>query len=204
MKNPQITTIVFDIGGVLIDWNPVYLYEKIFEDSAEMKWFLQNVTTPDWNSKQDSGRSFGIAVSELKNEFPGYEKQIEAYFDRWFEMIGGAIKGSVSILSEIKKTGYPVYALTNWSAQTFPLVKEQYAFLDWFNGIVVSGAEKIAKPDPKIYQRLVDRYNLKHSSTLFIDDNQSNIEAAGIMGFQTIYFKAPDQLRASLIRQCIF
>lgn len=198
MNKKPITSVVFDIGGVLIDWNPRHLYRNIFDSEAETEWFLENITTSEWNRKQDAGRSFEAAISELTSRFPAYSSQIEAYYHRWPEMISGEIPESVTVLKQVKSVGYPVYALTNWSAQTFPLVSDEYPLFGFFDGIVVSGLEGVAKPDVEIFHLLIDRYGLDPSSTVFIDDSLPNIESAGTLGFQTIHFKSSRQMREKL------
>ncbi|MEQ8469540.1 MAG: HAD family phosphatase [Marinoscillum sp.] len=190
----SIKTIIFDLGGVLIDWNPRYLYRKMFEDESEMEHFLSEVCHGDWNMQQDAGRPFRKGVDELVKVFPKYEKEIQAYWNRWIEMIAGEIMGTVEIINQISAKGYPLYALTNWSSETFPLVRNDYAFFDLFEGIVVSGDEKMAKPDLEFYKVLLDRYHIKAENSLFIDDNEPNIRAAEELGFQTIHFKSPKQL----------
>ncbi len=200
MTQSAIKTVVFDLGGVLIDWNPRHLYRNIFDSEAETEWFLENITTSEWNRKQDAGRSFETAVSVLQSKYPAYSKQIMAYYHRWPEMIGGEIRDSVSVLRQVKSAGYPLYALTNWSAQTFPLVNGEYEFFDHFDGIVVSGHEGVAKPDPEIYQVLIDRYEIDPTTTLFIDDSEPNIISAKKIGFQTIHFENSQQMNKELTR----
>lgn len=191
-------SVVFDLGGVLIDWNPRYLYRNIFETEAETEWFLENVTTSEWNRKQDAGRRFETAILELSSKYPDYTSQIEAYYHRWPEMIGGEIPESVMVLEQVKTAGYPVYALTNWSAQTFPLVSGKYHLFSLFDGIVVSGREGVAKPDVEIFQLLARRFGLEPSSTVFIDDSLPNIESAKKLGFRTIHFKSSSQMKTAL------
>jgi 2-haloacid dehalogenase len=157
----MITTIIFDLGGVLIDWNPDYLYRKIFKDETEMRNFLSKVCTPDWNEEQDAGRTLHEATETLVREYPSHEEQIRAFYNRWEEMLGGAIDGTVEIFKELKNSNkYKIYALTNWSAETFPIAVQRFDFLNWFDGIVVSGTEKMRKPFPQFYHILLDRYNV--------------------------------------------
>lgn len=193
-------TIVFDLGGVLIDWNPRYLYKKMFASADEMEYFLANICPPQWNALLDAGRPFAEALAEAKAKFPAYAAQIDAYGARWGEMLGGAVEGSVAVLRDVKAKGYPLYALTNWSAETFPVAQEKYAFLTWFDGVLVSGAEKLAKPDPAIYKRLLAKFNLRADECIFIDDNEANVAAARKLGFQTVHFLSPDLLRTELTR----
>ncbi len=195
--------IVFDLGGVLIDWNPRYLYRKVFSTEKEMDWFLTNVCTSQWNTQQDAGRPFEQGIKLLEDKFPEYKFAINFYYSRWEEMLGGEIAGSVEILRELKNRGYRVYALTNWSAETFPIAQKNYDFLKWFDGIVVSGEEKLVKPDPVIYSRLLERYQLKAPNCVFIDDNAANISKAADLGFETILFTDPEALRSTLVSRAI-
>ena len=197
--NEKIRTIIFDLGGVLIDWNPRYVYNQIFKTEEEVEWFLENVTTPDWNEQQDAGYPLHKATEELIAKHPEWAPQIKAYYGRWLEMLGDAIHETVEIFRQLKESGkYKMYALTNWSAELFPHAQERFEFLKWFDGIVVSGEEKIRKPFPEIYQLLLDRYDLSASQTIFIDDNLRNVKAAGETGMQTIFFKSPVQLKEEL------
>lgn len=192
-------TIIFDFGGVLIDWDPKYLYRKLFDREEEMLHFLENVCTSDWNEEQDAGRPIEDATKLLVDRFPEHEEYIKAYYGRWEEMLGGAIEGTVDLLQALKDSErYRIYGLTNWSAETFPIAKDRFEFLNWFDGIVVSGEEKNRKPFPEFYQLLLDRYSVKAEEALFIDDNLRNIEAANKLGIQTIAFRSPDQLRLEL------
>ena len=200
----MITTIVFDLGGVLIDWNPEYLYRKIFQQEAEMLQFFENICTPDWNEEQDAGRSLREATEMLVERFPEHEENIRAYYGRWEEMLGGAIQGTVEIFRELKEMDrFKIYALTNWSAETFPIATKRFDFLGWFDGIVVSGEEKNRKPFPDFYHLLLNRYQVQAEESLFIDDNLRNIEAARAIGMQTIHFKSPTQLRNELLEKGI-
>jgi len=164
----MITTIIFDLGGVLIDWNPEYLYRKVFKDESEMKHFLEKVCTPEWNEEQDAGRTLAEAIDFLLKEYPEHEENIRLYYNRWEEMLAGAIEGTVKIFEKLKETKkFKIYALTNWSAETFPIALEKYQFLGWFDGVVVSGTEKKRKPFPEFYQILLDRYNVKAEEAIF-------------------------------------
>lgn len=195
--------IIFDLGGVLIDWNPRNLYKKIFASTEEMEWFLNTVCTTQWNTQQDAGRPFAKGLAVIKEKYPKYAAQIDDYFNRWDEMLGGPVKSAVAVLKDLKDKGYPLYALTNWSAETFPIARTKYDFLNWFDGIVVSGEERLVKPDPAIYARLLKRYQLHSSNCLFIDDNAANVSEAAHLGFETILFTGGDALRAELIRRGI-
>jgi len=198
-------TIIFDLGAVLIDWNPRYLYRKIFKTEDEITWFLENICTHDWNEKQDAGRPFEEATDELLLKFPEHEAAIRAWYSRWEETISGDIPGTVEILRQIRDSKkYKLYALTNWSAQTFPWALQNFEFLHWFEGIVVSGVEKSRKPFPEFYQILFDRYKVNPSSALFIDDSQRNIDGAQAVGLPGIRFQSPEQLKADLNKIGIF
>ena len=200
----MINTIIFDLGAVLIDWNPQYLYRKLFREESEMDYFLANICTPDWNEEQDAGQLLQVATDALVKQFPEHEINIRAFYGRWKEMLGGPIDGTVEIFRKLKQSEkYKIYALTNWSAETFPVALERYEFLQWFDGIVVSGTEMMRKPNPDFYQILLDRYNVKAEEALFIDDNLRNIESAKKMGIQSIYFTSPSNLTTELISRQI-
>jgi 2-haloacid dehalogenase len=194
----MINTIIFDLGAVLIDWNPHYMYRTIFNDEEEMRSFLATVTTSDWNEEQDAGRSLADGTEILVN--PEHEANIRAFYSRWDEMLGDAFHDTVEIFKELKESGrYKIYALTNWSAETFPVALERFEFLHWFDGIVVSGAEKMRKPAPEFYQLLLDRHTVKAEEALFIDDNHRNILAAEKMGINSIHFTSAPELKEKLI-----
>ena len=195
----QIQTIVFDLGGVLVDWNPMYLYRKIFSTESEAIEFLELVCTFDWNEEQDAGRSLAEATDVLLQQFPEKELPIKAYYTRWEEMLGGPIEGTVELFSQLKRTKrFKTYALTNWSAETFPKALARYDFLHWFDGRLVSGEEKTRKPFPEIYTALIQKFNLNPATSLFIDDNLRNIIPAKSMGFNTIHFTNPESLETGL------
>ncbi len=192
--------IVFDLGGVLIDWNPRYLYRKLFPgDEAGMEAFLAEVTTAEWNLQQDAGRPWDEAVEALAAEHPDRRELIAAFWHRWDEMLGGPIEPTVAIVDELRSAGHRLFALTNWSAETFPIARERYPFLGWFEGIVVSGEVRAAKPDERIFRHLLERYGLDPAQTLFIDDSRANVAAAAALGFETILFETPRQLRGRLV-----
>jgi 2-haloacid dehalogenase len=195
----MINTIIFDLGAVLIDWNPHYMYRTIFNDEEEMKNFLSTVTTSDWNEEQDAGRSLAEGTEILVKQFPEHEANIRAFYSRWDEMLGEAFHDTVEIFKELKESGkYKIYALTNWSAETFPIALERFEFLHWFDGIVVSGTEKMRKPAPEFYQVLLDRHEVKAEEALFIDDNYRNILAAEKMGIKSIHFTSAPELKKKL------
>jgi 2-haloacid dehalogenase len=200
----MIKTIIFDLGGVLIDWNPKHLYRKIIKDEVEIDKFLAEVCTSDWNEEQDAGRSLAEATETLVKEHPEQEQNIRAFYGRWEEMLGGAIEESVEIFKKLKDSGeFKIYALTNWSSETYPIALRHYDFLGWFDGIVVSGDEKMRKPFIEFYNVLFKRYNVNPTETLFIDDNLRNIKAAEKTGMTTIHFTDPKKLKEQLHEQGI-
>ncbi|HKR76279.1 MAG TPA: HAD family phosphatase [Rhodanobacter sp.] len=199
-KHDVVDAVVFDLGGVLIDWNPRYLYRRLFDDEAAMERFLSEVCTSAWNEQQDAGRPWREAVDSLSAQFPQHAGLIAAYRDGWRDMLGGVIQGSVDLLAELKARGVRLYALTNWSHETFPLAKEigMFDFLHWFEGIVVSGEERLVKPDPRIYQRLFERYAIDPARTIYIDDARRNVDAAVALGMHAWWFRGPEGLRGWL------
>jgi 2-haloacid dehalogenase len=198
MERPAITTVVFDLGGVLIDWDPRYLYRTLFDDEAAMEDFLATVTTPEWNRAQDAGRPWAEAVEELVARHPERRDLIEAYWRRWPETLGEAIEPTVAVLDELRSTGVRLYALSNWSGETFPAARPRYPFLEWFDGIVISGDERLIKPDPRIFRLLLDRYGLAAEEVLFIDDHQANVDAAAELGMHAARFVDAASLRRDL------
>lgn len=193
----DIKNIVFDFGGVLIDWNPEYLYKSIFQDEQELAFFLNNVCSADWNLKQDNGRSFSDGIAELSRKFPQYTGKIEIYYSQWIKMVGGEIHQNTSLIKELKDH-YRLFGLTNWASETFPLVYDKYPFFKELEGIIVSGTEGIVKPNNEIYNLLLSRYGLNPEESLFIDDNAQNIEAAEKLGFKVIHFTEGSDLRKEL------
>jgi len=193
----MIKAVIFDIGGVLLDWNPRYVYRDIFSQSDQMEWFLENVCSTDWNLQQDKGRSFDEGMYKLKKQYPQFENEIDVFWKRWPEMLKGEINGTVAILQELKKH-YEVYALTNWSSETFPLVKNRFDFIADFDGIVVSGEEGFIKPDEKLYKILLKKYNLLATECIFIDDNIENVKASVKLGFAAIHFTNSIALKLEL------
>jgi 2-haloacid dehalogenase len=197
--NTDITTIIFDLGGVLIDWNPRYVYRHIFDTEEKIDWFFENICTNEWNEMQDAGRSLKEATEELVSKYPEHELEVRAYYDRWEEMLGGPIHETVEILRSLKETKkYKMYALTNWSAETFPIALQRYDFLQLFDGIIMSGEERTRKPFPEIYQVLLDRFKINSSEAVFIDDSLRNIKGAEAMGIAGIHFESPQQLLLDL------
>ena len=193
----MIDTIIFDFGGVLVDWNPRYVYRDYFRDDEKMEWFLENICTDSWNIEQDRGRSLKEATELLVEQFPEWETEIRMYYGEWETMLKDAIHGTVEILFELKKK-YKIYGLTNWSAETFPIALERFEFFQVFDGILVSGKEKLIKPDEKIFERMMEKFHLKPENCLFIDDNLKNVEASRAFGIETIHFLNPDDLRKEL------
>ncbi len=196
--NGRPSAVVFDLGGVLLDWNPRYLYRKLFDDEAEMDRFLSEVCTMQWHHAHDLGVPPEQTVPPLVDAHPEYAEQIWAWPRRSEEMVAGPIEGSVEILRALKDRGVPVYALTNMETWTYPDRRERYPFLRWFDGTVVSGFEGVAKPDPRIFKLLLDRFGLTAQTTLFIDDSAKNVAAAREVGLQAIEFESPAGLRERL------
>jgi 2-haloacid dehalogenase len=195
----KIDTLVFDLGGVLIDWNPEYLYNKLIPEEKERRWFLETICTSDWNEQQDAGRSLKEGTEALVKQYPEHEKAIRAYYGRWTEMLGGPIHETVEIFRELKQDGrLKLYALTNWSAETFPVALELYEFLHWFDGRLVSGEEKIRKPFPEIYRLLIDRFGIDPKHAIYVDDNIRNVLPARELGFTGIHFRTPELFRQEL------
>ena len=200
----HIDTVIFDLGGVLIDWNPRYLYRKIFSTEEEINWFLENVCTNEWNERQDAGRSFEDATHELEKRFPKHKDAIQAWYGRWEETVGGPINETVDILRAIRdQKQHRLYALTNWSAETFPWAWQNFGFLRWFEGIVVSGEEKLVKPNARIYEVLLDRYKVTPSRAVFIDDNLKNVAGAHAAGIHGIHFQGAEKLKEELVTRGI-
>ena len=196
----KIDTIIFDLGGVLIDWNPEYVFLDVFNgDREKMQWFFDTICTSNWNENQDAGYPMVQATEERVALFPEYEKEIRMFYGRWVEMLGDAITGTVDILKKfIDSKDYKIVALTNWSAETFPIALERFEFLQWFEGIIVSGEEKTRKPFDAIYNLTLERFNIKAENAIFIDDNLKNIETANNLGINGIRFQSPEQLLIQL------
>lgn len=184
----MIKNIIFDFGGVLLDWNPRYLYKSYFNNDEEMEHFLADICNGEWNIKQDAGRPFAEAVKELQAKFPEYAEAIQMYDDDWEKMLKCELPESIDLLKELKSMGYGIYGLTNWSAEKIGYAFANYSFFSLFDGIVVSGVEKVVKPDRKIYEILLERYSLKPGECVFIDDNQGNVDMAKVLGINAISF----------------
>lgn len=195
---PQPHIVIFDLGNVLLQWDPRLLYSKLFPDKAKMEHFLTVVCPPEWNLEQDRGRSFAEAVAEATGRHPSHRSDITAWLDRFDEMIPGPIEGTVRILEQLKAQGVTCYALSNWSAETFAKTRPRFKFFDLFDGLVISGEEKVIKPDSEIYQIICKRYGFKPADAVFIDDSSANIEAAKKLGFHTIHFQDPARTQKEL------
>jgi len=195
----MLNAVILDLGGVLIDWNPRYLYRELFDgDEVAMERFLADVCSPAWNLEQDAGRSWREAVDTLTGAHPEQRDLIAAYDERWAEMLGGPIEGSVEILADLRRAGLRLAALSNWSAEKFPIARSRYEFLAWFDTIVISGELGISKPDPRIYQHLLESTGFEPESTVFVDDGPANVEAAAALGLTALLFRDPGTLRADL------
>jgi 2-haloacid dehalogenase len=194
----HIDTVIFDLGNVLIGWDPRRLYRTLIDDEEQMEWFLREVCSSEWNEQQDAGRPWTEATALLRAEYPEHADLIDAYHLHWKETLVGPIDGSVAILAELKERGVRLLALTNWSHETFPVARELYPFLGWFEGIVVSGEERLVKPDPRIYQRLLQRYAVNPATALYIDDSARNVKAAEALGMHGWWFRDPAGLREHL------
>jgi 2-haloacid dehalogenase len=190
--------VVFDLGGVLIDWDPRYLYRKLLADEAAVEEFLATVCTPEWNAELDRGRPFAEGVAELVERHPEHAAAIAAYHERWPEMLAGDLPGTVEVLAELRAAGVPLYALTNWSAETFAITRGRFEWLDWFDGLLVSGEERMTKPDPAFFRLLLDRVGLDPGATVFVDDSEANVAAARELGIDAVRFTGPDRLRREL------
>lgn len=196
----SIKNIIFDFGGVLMDWNPRYFFKDYFNDDDKMEYFLTHIAQSEWNEEQDRGRSLVEGTEIQVQKFPDWEKELRAYYDNWHVMLKSDIPQNVEVLKKLSKTDYHLYGLTNWSEETFPYALENYDFFQLFDGkIVVSGTEKLIKPDPKIWHILLERYGIQAKESIFIDDNPKNIEMAKELGFHTIRVYPETNLRQELI-----
>ena len=195
----MIKNIVFDFGGVLVDWNPRYLYYPYFNgDEAQAEWFLANICTYTWNVQMDGGKPFSEGVAELTAQYPEWAEAIEVYHSRWNEMIGGEVEGTASLVRRLKEAGYRVYGLTNWSLETYPMIRDRYKVFSLFEEVVVSGEEHLLKPDEKIYRCLLERYSLKAEESVFLDDNADNVAGAEAVGMAAIRFESATQAELEL------
>ena len=199
MTPSTIKAIVFDYGNVLIDWNPRNVYRRFFPDNPEgMEQFLQEIKFMEWNAHQDRGRPFAEGVAILSEQFPHYAQLIQVYHENWSDSIGEIYTGTIEILKKLQQAGYPLYGFSNWSAETFPLVRAKHDFFDIFDDMVISGEVGFAKPEPEIYQILLDKIGRPAQECLFIDDSLPNIQQANKIGFATIHFQSPPQLEEEL------
>jgi 2-haloacid dehalogenase len=200
--NTIYNTIIFDLGGVLLDWNPLYVYdENYFSTTEQRDYFFSRICTSEWNEEQDAGRSIVEGTQMLVEQFPEWEQPIRDYYGRWTEMLRGPIGESVDLFRELKSTGrYKFYALTNWQADLFNIALVRYNFLHWFDGRVVSGVEKTRKPFPEFYKLLLSRYSIQPSEAVFIDDNLRNVAGAEAVGIKSIHFQSPAQLKEELVK----
>ena len=194
------TTVIFDLGGVLVDWDPRYLYRQLFDDPDAMESFLAEVTTAEWNAHQDAGRPWAEAVELLVAEHPERRDLIEAFHRRWPEMLAGEIPGTVDVLADLRAAGVRLVALSNWSAEMFPVARKRFGFLGWFEGIVISGVVGVNKPDRRIFDHLTEQFGIEPAAALFIDDSSANVEAAKALGFGTVQFTDAGALRRELVR----
>lgn len=194
----KIRNIVFDFGGVLLDWNPRHMYRAFFPNEADMEYFLSNICTDAWNAEQDRGRSFSDGIRLLQSQYPDYQEAIHLYSEKWEDMLKGELPESTKLLRELKEQKYALYGLTNWSKEKIQIAYRKYDFFALFDGIVVSGVEELIKPDKRIYKVLLDRYGLQAEQSVFIDDNAANIQAAGELGFKVILFDNISNVRKQL------
>ena len=198
MSQHKIQAVIFDFGSVLVDWSPHNLYRHFIKQPHEIDRFLSEINFAEWNAQQDKGRPFAQAVAELSSEFPQHARLISAFHEHWEDSIVGSIDGTVVILRKLKQLGYPLYGLSNWSAETFPLVREKHTYFDLFDDIIISGEVKLIKPDPQIFRFMLNKFKLEAQACLFIDDSMANIKTANELGFATIHFQSPAQLEIEL------
>jgi 2-haloacid dehalogenase len=196
----MVKNIVFDFGGVLVDWNPHYLYDKHFGSREKADWFLENICTGRWNIQMDGGKPFAEGCAELSAKYPEWTKEIYMFFERWIEMMADEIPGMRKLLGELKAAGYGLYGLTNWSAETFCQVRDRYEVFSLLDGMVVSGEEHIVKPDEAIFKRLLERYGLNAAECIFVDDLQRNVDGAIQAGLQGLLFRGAESLREDFTR----
>jgi 2-haloacid dehalogenase len=195
----SIEAVVFDVGGVLLDWNPRHLYRSLLPDEESVERFLSEVCTPAWNAEQDAGRTWAEAVDDLTTRFPDHAKLIRAYDERWPEMVAGVIEETVAVLTDLRAAGVPTYALTNFSAEKWEITLERWHFLRGFDGAVVSGVEQVSKPDPAIYQLLLERHDLTPATTFYTDDLLVNVEGARGVGIRAEVYVDGATLRRQLV-----
>ena len=195
----DIKNIIFDFGGVVMDWDPRYFFKDHFNDDDKMEYFLKNIVTNEWNGEQDRGRTLAEGTEIQVAKHPEWEKEIRAYYDNWTTMLKSDIPHNVDVLRKLEHSKYELFGLTNWSAETFPYALENYDFFRIFDGkIVVSGTEKLIKPDPTIWNLLLNRYQIKAEESVFIDDNAKNIEVAKSLGFICVHIEENTDLEKEL------
>jgi 2-haloacid dehalogenase len=192
---------VFDLGGVLIDWDPRHLYRRLFNDEDEMEEFLTTVCTPAWHARFDEGRPIADGIEELVRRHPERASLIRAYADRWQDMFAGEVPGTAQVLQDLDERGARLFAITNWPAETFPAARTRFEFLARFSAIVVSGEERVAKPDTRLFALLVERHGVDPARSLFVDDTQRHLDTASRMGFATERFTDAAALRERLVRE---
>ncbi len=190
--------LIFDFGGVLVDWNPRYLYDRYFGNPEKASWFIANICTPSWNEQTDVGMPFSVALAQVKGLHPEWSEAIDVYISRWPEMLGGTLPGMEETLKKLKDKGFGLYGLSNWSGETFRRIEPDYPIFALLDGFVISGEEKLIKPDPRIYRLLLDRYHLNASDCLYIDDRQANVDAAKELGMGGLLFVTPRLLNLDL------
>jgi 2-haloacid dehalogenase len=190
--------VIFDLGGVLVDWNPMYLYRKVFADEAQAAEFLANICTPDWNEKQDAGRALDEATAERVALFPEWEAEIRAYYGRWIEMIGGLVPGTGDVMRDLKAAGMRLFALSNWNSETFAQIRRAYPEFDLFEDIVLSGDHRCIKPEERFYRIALERIDLPPQSMVFVDDNPRNLRSAEAVGLRALLFTDAGNLRRDL------
>ena len=184
----MIKNIIFDYGGVLLDWNPHYLYDPYFGDVEKAEWFLNNICTYEWNAQHDNGKPIAEGTAELIAEHPEWEREIRLYYDDFMKMMGGQIPGMEELVKGLRVNGYRVFGLSNWSVETFALVRPVYPVLNLMEDMVISGVEKVMKPDHRIFELALNRFGIKAEETIFLDDNPANVQAAREMGIKGILF----------------
>jgi len=201
----QIKAVIFDFGGVLIGWDPRNLYSRFFPEQPQaMEDFLAEISFMEWNAQQDKGRPFAEAVALLSKQFPHRAHLISAYHEHYKETLTGSIDGTVELLHMLKEAEVPLYGLSNWSAETFAIAHHEFEFLDLFDEIIISGDVKLIKPEPEIYELCLQKIGKPANQCLFIDDLEANINTARKLGFDTVHFKSPEDLKNELqIRQLL-
>lgn len=199
----MIKNIIFDYGGVLLDWNPHYLYDGVFGSAEKADWFLKNICTYEWNQQHDKGKPVAEGTQELVDIHPEWEREIRMYYDGFKQMMGGQIPGMEELIRELKREGLRIFGLTNWSDETFSRVRNDYPIISLIEDMVVSGQEKLMKPDPKIFEIAVNRFCVKLDETLFVDDNQANVDAARAFGLNAVQFTGASELRNYFLTESV-